>query len=260
MPDHDLQHDARHDPEPTRQYIFSEAQTRLFFVGSGVMMVAALVGILIMAFSRPQGGFLEPDRRQHLQTLELAAEALAGSGENADGSVTLPIERAMQLVAERGVADALTALPALPEAAEPGVIEPEASFDPALGGEALFNANCATCHQANGEGVPGAFPPLAGHLSELYNAEGGRSYLINVVLHGLQGALEVNGQTYNGVMPAFAQLADAEVAAILNHELTSWGNEALLEAYEPITETDVANEREATRTGVEVLELRPALP
>ena len=59
-------------------------------------------------------------------------------------------------------------------------------FDEELG-ESTYSANCVACHQPNGEGIAGAFPPLAGHIPELYNAEGGREYIINTVLYGLQG-------------------------------------------------------------------------
>jgi mono/diheme cytochrome c family protein len=241
--------------QPTRQYLFTEAQTRLFFIASGFGMVAALIGILILATVRPQGRFFEPDRSVHLATVVAAAERLSGNGQNPDGTVTLPIERAMALVAERGVENPFTA-----QVAPPAPADPDAAFDPALGGETLYAANCASCHQAAGQGIPGAFPPLAGHMPELYAAEGGRAYLINVVLYGLQGPIEVLGQPYNGVMPGFSQLADDEVAAVLNHELTSWGNDALLTDFSPITSDEVAAERVVGRLPADVLELRPELP
>ncbi len=95
-------------PENTRRYIFSEAQTRLMFVGSGVLMVATIVGILLLASARPQGKYLEPNRAQYLATLTEATEQLAGGAVNADGTLTLPIEQAMELVAERGVVDPFT--------------------------------------------------------------------------------------------------------------------------------------------------------
>ena len=94
--------------ENQRRYIFSEAQTRLMFVGSGVLMVATIVGILLLASARPQGQYLEPNRAQYLATLTEATEQLAGGAVNADGSLTLPIEQAMELVVERGVVDPFT--------------------------------------------------------------------------------------------------------------------------------------------------------
>ena len=69
-----------------------------------------------------------------------------------------------------------------------------------LGGLALAQADgakiyaqCAGCHQQNGQGIPGAFPPLAGHVAEILAKEGGREYLILVLLYGLQGQIEVKG-------------------------------------------------------------------
>ena len=134
-----------------------------------------------------------------------------------------------------------------------------ASFDWQQLGETTY-ANCVACHQQNGQGIVGAFPPLAGHINELYNAPGGRKYIINVVLYGLQGEIDVLGQSYNGLMAAWPQLSDEEVAATLNHELTSWGNDALLEDFSPILPEEVAAERGNALSSAQVLELRPALP
>lgn len=88
-------------------------------------------------------------------------------------------------------------------------------------GQALFTANCAACHQASGEGLPGAFPSLKGN-AVVNDADPAKH--IDVVLHGLQGA-DVGGVTYTSAMPPFAAtLSDADIAAIINHERTSWGN------------------------------------
>lgn len=62
--------------ESTRQYIFTEEQTRQMFIGSGVLMVASLVGILLLASSRPQGSFVSPDRTTLLNTVNIASEQL----------------------------------------------------------------------------------------------------------------------------------------------------------------------------------------
>jgi mono/diheme cytochrome c family protein len=76
-------------------------------------------------------------------------------------------------------------------------------------GQAVYEQNCVSCHQPGGVGVAGAFPPLAGN-SRVADPE----YVAGIVRNGLQGPIEVLGQTYDGVMPAFAQLSDAEVAAV----------------------------------------------
>jgi len=87
-------------------------------------------------------------------------------------------------------------------------------------GEALFTGTCSVCHQANGAGLPGVFPPLA--KSDFLAADVKRAQ--GIVLHGLSGKVTVNGSDYNSVMPPMTQLNDDEVANILTYVLNSWGN------------------------------------
>ncbi len=85
---------------------------------------------------------------------------------------------------------------------------------------------CTVCHQATGQGVSGAFPPLAG--SEWATAANA-ALPIRIVLKGLQGAITVKGARYNGAMPAFGTgqpMNDADVAAVLTYVRSSWGNKA----------------------------------
>lgn len=90
-------------------------------------------------------------------------------------------------------------------------------------GAALYSANCAACHQANGEGLAGVFPPLVG--DPLVVATDPTAH-ITTVLAGNHGST-INGVTYASPMPAFGELLnDAAIAAIINHERTSWGNAA----------------------------------
>lgn len=85
-------------------------------------------------------------------------------------------------------------------------------------GAALYSNTCAACHQADGKGLPGAFPPLAG--SAIVNdADPGQ--LIRIILQGYDARPEY------GVMAPFADvLGDEEIAAIATHERSSWGNQA----------------------------------
>ena len=98
-----------------------------------------------------------------------------------------------------------------------------ADADPLAAGRAAYLAHCSACHQREGQGLRGAFPPLAGadwlraHPPEL---------AIEVVLRGMTGELTVNGETYRAVMPPAAHLDDARIAAILGYVYASWGNEA----------------------------------
>ena len=87
-------------------------------------------------------------------------------------------------------------------------------------GEALFAGTCSVCHQANGAGLAGVFPPLA--KSDFLAADTARA--IDAVLRGLTGKLKVNGVDYDSVMPPMNQLNDDEVANILTYVLNSWGN------------------------------------
>ncbi len=133
------------------------------------------------------------------------------------------------------------------------------AFDTELG--AATYASCMGCHGNEGQGTPGVFPPLAQHLPNVVAKEGGRTYLINAVLFGLEGEVTILGNTFNAMMPAWGgSLDDAQIAAVLDHVLTSWGNDALLpEEFTAITAEEVAAERENAKAPADVLALREAL-
>ena len=92
----------------------------------------------------------------------------------------------------------------------------------AVDGKAVFAAQCVACHQATGKGLPGVFPPLDG--SEW--VQGDTRILANILLHGVNGELTVAGTTYNGAMPPFKQLGDAELAAVSSYIRSAWSNKA----------------------------------
>jgi cytochrome c oxidase subunit II len=123
-------------------------------------------------------------------------------------------------------------------------------------GEQVFNTNCAACHQASGEGVAGAFPPVRGHANEIFAAQGGREYLPTLLLNGLQGPIEVAGNTYNGIMPAWRQLSDEQIAAVLNYSLTAWDAPSDFQPYEA---SEIAEARNQTLNANDVYALRQAL-
>jgi nitrite reductase (NO-forming)/hydroxylamine reductase len=87
-------------------------------------------------------------------------------------------------------------------------------------GKAVYLANCAACHQPDGKGLKGAFPPLAG--SDFLT--GDRKQVMSAALFGLSGPITVNGEQYNGVMPSLGHLSDADLAAALTFVWGSWGN------------------------------------
>ena len=84
-------------------------------------------------------------------------------------------------------------------------------------GQAAYLANCAACHQADGVGLAGAFPPLKG--SDWLSGNTAET-AIRAVLTGLSGPLTVSGKDYNGVMPAMSHLSDADIAHILSYVYT----------------------------------------
>jgi nitrite reductase (NO-forming) len=88
-------------------------------------------------------------------------------------------------------------------------------------GEVLFRGTCSVCHQANGQGLPQVFPPLAG--SDFLMQDKRRS--IEIVLKGLTGPVTVNGKPFNSVMPPMSNLRDDEIANILTFVRNSWGNQ-----------------------------------
>lgn len=256
-------------PDRNDRALFTAAQVRFAFAASVIGMVGVLVLLLVLATSRPQGSLRPAADQQHRDTVAAAAEKLDGYEVVGDTRARIDIDRAIDLVAERGVNLELThvgtelddaAADAEGATGDEGE-EASASGAPAADGAAVYAANCAACHQASGAGVPGAFPPLAdGHAPEVLAADGGRAYLIRAVVFGVQGPIEVQGQTYAGLMPSWQQLSDAEIAAVLNHVLTEWGNEAELSAgFEPISADEVGAAAEEGLAPAEVLELRPEL-
>jgi cytochrome c oxidase cbb3-type subunit 2 len=91
-----------------------------------------------------------------------------------------------------------------------------------LDGVALYTANCQSCHQLNGEGLKGAFPPLKGSkVVQNDNPE----LMVNIIMNGYSGRI----QEGFGPMPAVGtmnNLSAEEISAIMNHEKSSWGNNA----------------------------------
>jgi nitrite reductase (NO-forming) len=106
--------------------------------------------------------------------------------------------------------------------ATPGVTAAPAAVD----GRALYLANCAMCHQLEGQGIPGAFPPLAAsdYLARISNQA--RAEPVEFVLRGKTGKLTVNGVEYNGVMTPVAGLDDEKLATLLTYVSNAWGNKA----------------------------------
>lgn len=113
---------------------------------------------------------------------------------------------------------------------------PVAAAPGAVDGKALYAAHCVACHQANGKGLAGVFPPL--DASEWVT--GDPRVLVNILLHGIEGPIEVAGTRYDGQMPPFERLSDAELAALASSIRSQWSNQAA-----PIEVDTIARERAA---------------
>ena len=105
-------------------------------------------------------------------------------------------------------------------------------------GERVYGTVCVTCHQADGNGLEGAFPPVAGSAVATGDAE----VAIKIVLSGLTGEMTRGGTSYNGLMtPWGSALSDAEIAAVVTYVRSNFGNSA-----DAVTEAQVAEVRAAT--------------
>lgn len=106
-------------------------------------------------------------------------------------------------------------------------------------GKQVYMTRCVSCHQTNGKGISGVFPPLDG--SEWVVDDKGR--LVRIILNGLTGEIEVDGTTYSGAMPPWGMhLSDAEVAALSTYIRTSWSNDTT-----EVTTEEVKKVREAVQ-------------
>ena len=100
-------------------------------------------------------------------------------------------------------------------------------------GAIVYTTNCMACHQQNGEGIAGAFPPLA--KSDYLMADKARS--IKIIKHGLDGAITVNGKSFASVMPALG-LSDEDIASVLTYVRNSFGNKGA-----PVTVDEVKRQK-----------------
>ena len=87
-------------------------------------------------------------------------------------------------------------------------------------GKEVYENNCMSCHQENGEGLEGSFPPLA--KSDYFQKDPKK--IITVILKGLSEEIKVNGKTYSMMMPEQSYLSDEEIADVTNYVANSWGN------------------------------------
>ena len=125
-------------------------------------------------------------------------------------------------------------------------------------GKKVFAVRCASCHQANGLGIAGQYPPLAG--SKWVTSDPG--LITNIILKGLKGEIIVKGETYGtsaAVNMAAVPISDREIANVTTYVRQAWGNEA-----PEILESEVSAFRDASKdqidqwTGDQLVEMYPA--
>lgn len=93
-------------------------------------------------------------------------------------------------------------------------------------GQDVYSTSCLTCHQENGQGLEGTFPPLAKADFLAKDKDGKKA--IGVILNGQNGEITVNGKKYNVEMPSQNFLTDEQIADVLNYARNTWGNKGRL--------------------------------
>lgn len=104
----------------------------------------------------------------------------------------------------------------------PDIINDNLMKDNLSEGERIYYTYCSACHQNDGDGARGRFPSLVRTKWVL----GDKTRLINIVLNGLEGTIEVKGELYSGLMPQHGFLSDQEIAEVLTYIRSNFGNDA----------------------------------
>jgi mono/diheme cytochrome c family protein len=181
-------------------------------------------------------GMAEVTKNKRAKPLMLPEEPAALA--TIERPMTQPMQEAYDAAAS------LLVWPGKPGYVPPPPVEPLTPFQQELyeKGQVVYIATCAQCHHADGIGIEGQGPPLAG--SEWSVGPDGR--LVRIILQGLRGPITVSGQAYNLDMPAIPAMTDEQIAAALTYIRRSWGHEA--PAVEPSRVTEI---REQTMDRVE---------
>lgn len=160
---------------------------------------AAAVAVAVDALSKPKDGFIDYALRQSARALQPHWERPFAEGD---------LETASS--AQHSYLDSLLASKPVSRSR----------------GEELYGQACLACHQPAGEGLPGVYPPLA--ASDWVSGDPAR--LIKVILHGLEGPIDVGGEPFRPPvatpMPPFAGLRDDEIAELSSYLRRSFGNHA----------------------------------
>jgi cytochrome c551 len=102
-----------------------------------------------------------------------------------------------------------------------------------IDGQVLYKTHCANCHQENGQGLAGLYPPIAGSDFLKKNKE----LVLCSMRNGLKDTIVVNGKTYRQPMPANTQLQALDVAEIATYIYNEWGNEKVITDVKSVQKT-----------------------
>lgn len=193
---------------------FSQADRRYmraFTVGIALLGVITLIdlGIATWVWSSQE----KPDEA-HVTAFAAGTPTLMGTTEDQGSGRT----------GKAGATTSTKASAAPPSSQTPAATASATSYQyDADKGKTLFDNTCAACHQADGKGVAGVFPPLIDNAAV---NDSDPATQVQTILEGRHGTV-INGQKYSGVMPPFgSQFSDPQIADIANFERSSWGNHA----------------------------------
>jgi len=122
-----------------------------------------------------------------------------------------------------------------------------------------FQRRCVVCHQADGAGVPGVYPPIANTVGGYVRIKEGREFLIHLMLYGMTGQIDSHGVIYVGLMPPIGDASDAEISVILNYVLETLNKQQLPRGFKPIAATEVKTARKIALSPVDMVKQREKL-
>lgn len=118
---------------------------------------------------------------------------------------------------------------------EAEIVQEAREESPPHPGEEVYRIHCLSCHQSDGSGVPGMYPPII----NTDWVSGDKERLIGIILFGMEGPMEVNGEHYSSIMPEQSYLSDQEIADVLTFIRSNFDNQAT-----PVVPEEVAAVRE----------------
>ena len=122
-----------------------------------------------------------------------------------------------------------------------------------------FQLRCAVCHQATGSGVPGIYPPLKDTIGEYVRLPEGRTFLIHLLLFGMNGAIKSRGSVYEGFMPPATDLSDSDLAEAINYVLGTLNAATVPHDFQPFTAMEFKTARASPLTATDVFNEREKL-